>query len=139
MSRHEMDDEDFYQSLLSYLCSSCRTIFDAPREFASHGLFYPKDQDGYRLYHTKATFEQSVAHGCRLCSTIWYSCTDGSDSEDKPWNDWEDLKPDDDLQLCYGFASSAVGGYRYHFCFWRGRDSNIFGQRRLSLEEISGK
>ncbi|KAK1489433.1 hypothetical protein CCUS01_03481 [Colletotrichum cuscutae] len=94
----------------------------ATRVVSSYGLYSPNN-DGYRLPHTKESLEQGKGGGCRICSLIWFRRLNFGGKHDIPWPDWDDLDPDDSLELRYGFASGTQG-YEIHMGLWRLDEEN---------------
>ncbi|KAK1673651.1 heterokaryon incompatibility protein-domain-containing protein [Colletotrichum godetiae] len=112
----------------SHICEHCLSIFSEARDVSPYGLWSPKQQDGYRLPHTKGNLENGKRDGCRLCCLIWFRRLKFGEKSEIPWPDWYELKPDDDLELRYGFASG-TSGYKIHMGIWRwaeGNDNKVY-------------
>ncbi|KAK1479199.1 hypothetical protein CTAM01_14771 [Colletotrichum tamarilloi] len=123
----------------SHLCDRCLTIFTKAREVSSYGLYSPNN-DGYRLPHTKESLEQGKGGGCRICSLIWFRRLNFGGKHDIPWPDWDDLDPDDSLELRYGFASGTQG-YEIHMGLWRLDEENANRMQTIffSVEETTAE
>ncbi|KAK0371170.1 hypothetical protein CLIM01_11471 [Colletotrichum limetticola] len=133
-------DTQLCGSRWSHLCSYCMEIFTETKEVSKYGLYFPDEEDGYRLPHTKGSLERGKEDGCRLCSFIWVRRLSFGEKRTVPWPDWDELDPDDDLKLRYGFARGTYG-YKIHMGLWRwnGDNRNKMQSLFFSLEETTEK
>lgn len=129
-------------NLLSHICQQCRAIFESPRRFEPD-LVLPSQNDGLSWRQTKASFQRAYEDGCRLCSMVWYLCKLYPERANEPWGDWASVRPDDFLDLRYGFSSSFLVEDDPVMVVWRKNDVNSEGSQtwpmRFAMYPISGE
>ncbi|KAF6788495.1 hypothetical protein CMUS01_16390 [Colletotrichum musicola] len=121
----------------SHLCYSCCSIFSEAREISEAQHFFPEKEDGYRLPHTKESLEGGNRDGCRLCSLIWIRRLNFGEKSKIPWPDWDDLHPDDSVELRYGFASGTDGYTAMGLWRWNDKSHNTMQTLFLNVEETT--
>ncbi|KAF6825007.1 hypothetical protein CPLU01_10544 [Colletotrichum plurivorum] len=121
----------------SHLCGSCCSIFSETTEISEAQHFFPGKEDGYRLPHTKESLETGNRDGCRLCSLIWLRRLNFGEKSKIPWSDWDDLHPDDNVELRYGFASGTDGYIAMGVWRWNEKSHNTMQTVFFNVEETT--
>lgn len=125
-------------SRCSHLCGPCSTIFSEAREIATSQYFFPDKEDGRLLPHTKKSLERGNRDGCHLCSLIWLRRLNFGEKRKIPWPDWDDLHPDDGIELRYGFASGLNGYTSMDIWRWNEQSHNTTQTLHFNVEETTG-